>query len=152
MDDQDESKGMKSDLLASVATSINNIGFLRQRLGSGTNTEIMSVYKESLKLEKKILGNDHLSVGTTLNNIGSVYFSNESFEEALKAYQQALDILVLNLGGFHMDVATVYSNIGDVYFATKKMEEAGISYDMALKIRWSELGVDGKRDQRIIRL
>mmetsp|Transcript_6492 Transcript_6492/g.7436 ORF Transcript_6492/g.7436 Transcript_6492/m.7436 type:complete len:441 (+) Transcript_6492:99-1421(+) len=153
-DDDATPVSVKDQLLASVATSINNIGFLRQRMNSATVEEIMSVYKESLQIKKRILGENHLSVGTTLNNIGSVYFSNELFHEAMNAYQQALEIMVLKLGNFHLDVATVYSNIGDVYFATDRLEEAEISYDLALKTRWSVIGdnKDRKNDPRVVRL
>eukprot|EP00540_Astrosyne_radiata_P016252 CAMPEP_0116840308 /NCGR_PEP_ID=MMETSP0418-20121206/10273_1 /TAXON_ID=1158023 /ORGANISM="Astrosyne radiata, Strain 13vi08-1A" /LENGTH=37 /DNA_ID= /DNA_START= /DNA_END= /DNA_ORIENTATION= len=35
----------------------------------------MAAYKNSLRIKKEILGKDDLSVGKTLNNIGSVYFS-----------------------------------------------------------------------------
>merc|ERR1712176_707408 len=69
------SEGMKIKIQSSMATTINNIAFLCQRIGSRTTSDIMSVYEQSLKIKKKYLGNNHLNVGTTLNNIGSVYFS-----------------------------------------------------------------------------
>jgi len=134
---------MKNQLLASVATSINNIGFIRQKLGDTTAEDIMSAYQDSLRIKKKILGENDLSIGTTLNNIGSVYFKDGNYELAMESYQRALEIMVSNLGMYHLDVATVHSNIGDVYAAMmpNKLDAARISYDAALQVRWSELGV-----------
>jgi len=146
------SKRMRRHLLASVATSINNIGFLLQRLGDSTIDEIMSFYQNSLRIKEKVLGKNHLSIGATHNNIGSVYFRNGDHEEAMTAYQQALEIITSNLGTYHLDVATVHSNIGDIYLATNKLEAARTSYNQALKIRWLELGDGNITDARVIRL
>jgi len=143
---------MKNQLLASVATSINNIGFLRQKLGDTTAEDIMSAYRDSLRIKKKILGENDLSIGTTLNNIGSVYFKDGNYELAMESYQRALDIMVSNLGMYHLDVATVHSNIGDVYAAMmpNKLDAARISYDAALQVRWSELGIADPRTTRLL--
>mmetsp|Transcript_1314 Transcript_1314/g.1993 ORF Transcript_1314/g.1993 Transcript_1314/m.1993 type:complete len:558 (-) Transcript_1314:70-1743(-) len=144
-----ESSDVTEQLLASVATSINNIGYLRQRSGGCTTDEIMTAYKDSLQIKKEILGEKDLGVGKTLNNIGSVYFGAGANEDAMKAYEEALEIIISNLGPKHLDVATVYSNIGDVQLAQKQLEESGVSYREALKIRWAQLS---DHDPKIIRL
>lgn len=138
----------KDNLLASVATSINNIGYLRQRSGA-TSEEIMSAYQDSLQIKKEILGPTDLSVGKTLNNIGSVYFTTGQFQNAMQAYCSALHIMELNLGKTHLDVATVHSNIGDVHMAKRELEKARQRYSDALKIRWARLG---DQDPKVIRL
>jgi tetratricopeptide (TPR) repeat protein len=135
-------------LLASVATSINNIGYLRQRSGASTE-ESMSAYRDSLKIKKEILGESHLSVGKTLNNIGSVYYSARDFEHALQAYHEAKDIMEHNVGATHRDVATVHSNIGDVYMAMGEGQKAHAQYKEALNIRWMCFH---ERDPKVIRL
>jgi len=132
-------KDLTDRLLASVATSINNIGYLLQRSGVPM-CEVMAAYKDSLQIKQEILGDKHLSVGKTLNNIGSVYFKNHDNHDALEAYEQARKIMVDNLGPSHLDVATVYSNIGDVYLSTHKLELARQNYRASLNIRWSQLG------------
>ena len=58
-------------LLVIMATSINNIGYLRQRAGEATPDETMAAYNKSLRIKRKLLGNGSLSVGKTLNNIAS---------------------------------------------------------------------------------
>jgi tetratricopeptide (TPR) repeat protein len=135
-------------LLASVATSINNIGYLRQRSGASPE-ESMAAYRDSLKIKKEILGESHLSVGKTLNNIGSVYYSARDFEHALQAYHEAKDILERNLGATHGDVATVHSNIGDVYMAMGEGQKAHDQYKEALNIRWMRFH---EHDPKVIRL
>lgn len=147
---QQSLKSVDSDgLLASVATSINNIGYLRQRSGAASAEESMAAYHDSLKIKREVLGESHLSVGKTLNNIGSVYYSCRDFENALQAYHEAKEILECNLGTTHGDVATVHSNIGDVYMAQGEVEKAHDQYKEALNIRWMNFD---EHDPRVIRL
>jgi tetratricopeptide (TPR) repeat protein len=147
--------GCKSDnaedqkLLVSMATSINNIGYLRQRAGDATPDETMAAYKKSLRIKREILGKDSLSVGKTLNNIGSVHYLKQDYDGALSAYEEALQIMQANLGAMHPDVATVWSNIGDVYLGKKSQLKALEHYRYALTIRWT---VFGEHDQRVVRL
>eukprot|EP00429_Kryptoperidinium_foliaceum_P067189 CAMPEP_0176055840 /NCGR_PEP_ID=MMETSP0120_2-20121206/27804_1 /TAXON_ID=160619 /ORGANISM="Kryptoperidinium foliaceum, Strain CCMP 1326" /LENGTH=815 /DNA_ID=CAMNT_0017389341 /DNA_START=128 /DNA_END=2575 /DNA_ORIENTATION=- len=155
-DDADEKNvdgnGQEMDpkLLVSMATSINNIGYLRQRAGEATPDETMAAYKKSLRIKRKILGNDSLSVGKTLNNIGSVYYLKKEFEGAFPAYEEALTIMKANLGDDHPDVATVISNMGDVNLALKKKDEALDRYRTALNIRWNAFGEKDPRTMRLL--
>jgi len=142
-------KDLTDRLLASVATSINNIGYLLQRSGVQM-CEVMAAYKDSLQIKQKILGNEHLSVGRTLNNIGSVYFKNRDYHAALESYEQAQKIMIANLGLDHLDVATVYSNTGDVYLSSKNPEIALQKYKESLRIRWSQLGHGHSKVTRLL--
>jgi tetratricopeptide (TPR) repeat protein len=135
--------------LVSMATSINNIGYLRQRSGDATPEETMAAYKKSLRIKRRILGNDSLSVGKTLNNIGSVHYLKRDFERALAAYDEALEIMKATLGDKHPDVATVMSNIGDVYLAQDNKAISTKYYRLALVIRWEAFG---ERSPRVVRL
>jgi len=145
----DDGKPADPDALVSMATSINNIGYLRQRSGDATPEETMAAYKKSLRIKRRILGNDSLSVGKTLNNIGSVHYLKRDFERALAAYDEALEIMKANLGDKHPDVATVMSNVGDVYLAQDNKEISIKNYRMALAIRWEAFG---ERSPRVVRL
>lgn len=135
--------------LVSMATSINNIGYLRQRSGDATPEETMAAYKKSLRIKRRILGNDSLSVGKTLNNIGSVHYLKRELDHALSAYDEALEIMKANLGEKHPDVATVMSNIGDVYLAQDNKETSIKYYRLALCIRWEAFG---NHSPRVVRL
>jgi tetratricopeptide (TPR) repeat protein len=136
-------------LLLSMATSINNIGYLRQRAGDATPDETMQAYKKSLRIKQKILGKDSLSVGKTLNNIGSVHYLKGEFPGALDAYKEALQVMQSNLGDGHPDVATVWSNMGDVHLGMSLKTEALEHYRNALNIRWTSFG---EHDPKVVRL
>jgi len=141
---------LTNGLLASVATSMNNIGYLLQRSGVPL-CEVVAAYQDSLQIKQKILGYKHLSVGKTLNNIGSVHFKNHKHRDALEAYEQARKIMVDNLEANHLDVATVYSNIGDVYLSTQNLELALQNYRESLKIRWLHLGHNHSKVVRLLK-
>eukprot|EP00980_Cylindrotheca_fusiformis_P003869 scaffold858_cov123-Cylindrotheca_fusiformis.AAC.45 len=145
------SKLSKGDcqVLVSMATSINNIGYLRQRSGEASAQETMTAYRKSLRIKRRILGNDSLSVGKTLNNIGSVYYLGRDFEGALKAYEEAMTIMKSNLGEEHPDIATVMSNMGDVYLANGQDDKTLEFYRLALNVRYANFG---KHDPRVVRL
>ena len=148
-DDPDVIQKTDHRLLVSMATSINNIGYLRQRAGDATPDETMAAYKKSLRIKRQILGNDSLSVGKTLNNIGSVHYLKQEFPGALMAYEEALQIMQSALGPEHPDVATVFSNMGDVYWAQGDKPKALEHYRNALTIRW---GCFGEHDPKVVRL
>jgi hypothetical protein len=61
-------------IIAPVATSINNMTYLKQRTGQASAHKTMASYLKSLQTKREILGPNHLSVGKTLNNIGSVFY------------------------------------------------------------------------------
>lgn len=138
-----------SQVLVSMATSINNIGYLRQRSGEASISETMAAYQKALRIKRRILGNDSLSLGKTLNNIGSVHYLTRDFEGALEAYLEALGIMIKNLGDHHPDIATVMSNIGDVHLANGKDQNSLEHYRSALNIRYANFG---KHDPRVVRL
>jgi tetratricopeptide (TPR) repeat protein len=137
------------EILVSMATSINNIGYLRQRSGDATPDETMAAYNRSLHIKRRVLGNDSLSVGKTLNNIGSVHYLKREFDLAVPAYEEALQIMKINLGDKHTDIATVMSNIGDVFLAQGDPETSLQQYRQALIIRWENFG---EKDPRVVRL
>ena len=156
------------ELWISVATSINNIGYLRQQSGQASAEETMQAYQNSLKIKRRVLGKDNLSVGKTLNNLGTVHYLKREYKQALKAYQEALQIMKASLGSYHLDVGTVHSNIGDVYWAQSgdarladekacPQENYQYSRDAALRhyrhsleIRWEQL--QDHHDPKVIRL
>mmetsp|Transcript_50844 Transcript_50844/g.58763 ORF Transcript_50844/g.58763 Transcript_50844/m.58763 type:complete len:633 (-) Transcript_50844:145-2043(-) len=146
---QRENSNTDPQILVSMATSINNIGYLRQRSGDATPEETMAAYRKSLRIKRRILGDDSLSVGKTLNNIGSVHYLKRDFNRALPAYEEAIEIMKANLGSDHPDVATVMSNIGDVYLARGDLKTSLQNYRLALAIRWEKFG---EKSPRVIRL
>ena len=50
------------------------------------------MYKEALAIRKKVLGEEHPSVATSLNNLGLLYNNQGKYDEAEKMYKEALAI------------------------------------------------------------
>lgn len=101
---------------------------------------------KSFQMKRDMLGPDHLSVGTALNNVGSGFYLRKQYGPALTAYREALNTMKARLGGGdgrqHLDLATVISNIGDVHKAAGRVQDALEKYHEALNIRWSQLRKD----------
>lgn len=139
----------KSKILASMATSINNLAYLRQVKGEASAAETLESYEIALSIKQEILGSKHLSVGKTLNNIGSVHYIQRNFYAAAENYEEARDILRAHLGEESLDVSTVTSNLGDVHYCLKQWKRASEEYRAALGLRWKILGA---KDPKVVRL
>ena len=50
------------------------------------------MYKEALVIDKKVSGEEHPSVATSLNNLGILYKNQGKYDEAEKMYKEALAI------------------------------------------------------------
>jgi tetratricopeptide (TPR) repeat protein len=140
----------RADVVASVATSINNLTYLRQRAGLLSADESLAGYLRSLQMKREALGPGHLGVGRTLNNVGSAFYLKKEYGPALRAYTDARDILEASLGPDHGDVGTVASNIGDACLALGRRAEALERYRAALRIRWAALGPSDARVERLM--
>lgn len=143
------SKEERGRVLVSMATSINNLTYLRQVRGNMSSRETLESYEMALHIKREILGPDHISVAKTLSNIGSVYYLQENFHDAAAFYEHARDILTINLGDDHLDVCTVTSNLGDVHCSMKQWQRAVEEYRAAFKLRWRLLG---PADPKVVRL
>jgi len=144
-----ESPRKDDSVLASMATSINNMTYLKQVRGQASTDETMASYLKSLQIKREILGPDHLSVGKTLNNIGSVFYLKHEHDAALTAYKDAYRILSKHLGEEDLDTVTVLSNMADVHAVAGNKEEALGTYRAAVQKRWKLLGAS---DPKVIRL
>ena len=145
----EDQEAQMATMLASMATSINNMTYLKQRRGQASADETMAAYIKSLQIKREVLGPDHLSVGKTLSNIGSVFYLKKEFVPALKAYENAYDIMAAQLGSHDLEVGTVLANLGDVHFQMGHREEALSYYKRAIDIRWVPLG---NNDPKVVRL
>ena len=64
---------------------------------------------------KQVLGNEHPSVATSLNNLAVLYKNQGRYEEAETLYLQALELRKKLLGNDHPDVATSLNNLAALY-------------------------------------
>ena len=58
----------------------------------GQSIEAAKCYQKALDIRIKSLGNEHLDVATSYNNIAFVHFKNREYEKALSYLHMALSI------------------------------------------------------------
>ena len=140
----------KQHILASIATSMNNLAFLQHNQSRIDAGETLALYQTALQIKRHVLGHQHLSVGKTLNNIGSIHYIQREFHMAAQTYEEARTILQLHLGNHHLDVCTVTSNIGDVHCSMKQWTCAVKEYRAALELRWPLYGPSDPKNIRLM--
>ncbi len=100
------------------------------------------LYKRSLKIKEKCLGEDHSSVAITLNNLGELYRQQSRYDEAEPLYKRSLVIREDKLGKDHPDVAQSLNNLAGLYESQGKYAEAELLYKRDLSISEKFLGED----------
>ena len=84
----------------------------------------MRCYKKAHRIYVEQLGEEHVDVAVTLNNIGQVYHAMKKYKKSMSAYNDSLQIMRLLLGEGHRNVATTLFNKGLVYVSCEKYEKA----------------------------
>jgi len=113
---------------ASIASSLNNIGFIYSQ--QGKVAEALSYHERALALFEQV-GNP-ARIATSLNNIGEVYRRQGKLEEALSYQERALAFR--EQVGNPADIALSLRNIGFVYQQQEKWEQAIERYEKALSL------------------
>ena len=116
-----------------VAACLNCIGVLHYIMPSGRDAIALDSLLTSLHLRLTLLHRDHIDVGTTLNNIGRVYFQQGKYEDAMEAYKESLRVR-RKCQGDSVDVAATLFNIGQVYHQLDERNRALILYKEFLKL------------------
>ncbi|KAG7355904.1 expressed tetratricopeptide repeat protein [Nitzschia inconspicua] len=97
-------------------------------------------YRKALVIREKCLGEDHLDVAGSYQNIGESLCKLGDFQGALAAYRESLSILESLLGENHADVASGHSLLGDVLYQQGDFQGAMEEYSIALAIREEVFG------------
>ncbi len=105
----------------------------------GKYTEAIEFYEKALEILQKILPPNHPLLGTSYNNISTVYENMGEYLKALSYYEKDLEILQKTLPANHPDLATSYNNIGVVYDNMGEHSKALSYYEKALEIRQNTL-------------
>ena len=82
---------------------------------AGKYEQAIPLAEQALTLAKKMYGEEHPAVATSLNNLGLLYSSMGRYEEAERYYEQALAIFKRLLGEEHPHVATSLNNLAGLY-------------------------------------
>lgn len=97
-------------------------------------------YRKALVIRERALGEDHLDVAGSYQNIGESLCKLGDFQGALAAYRESLSILESLLGENHADVALGHSMLGNVLYQQGDFQAAMEEYSIALAIREEVFG------------
>jgi tetratricopeptide (TPR) repeat protein len=93
------------------------------------------LYLEALELRKRLLGDAHPSVASSLNSLALLYNSQGRYAEAEPLLQQALELRKRLLGEEHPSVASSLHNLAALYSSQGRYAEAEPLYLQALELR-----------------
>lgn len=131
-----------------VAACMNCIGVLHYIMPKGDSDTALEALQTSIQIRITNLGEDHIDVGTTWNNVGRIFFQQANYEEAMDAYRKSLRIRRREQGN-SVDVAATIFNIGQVYHQQGEKERALRHYQEFLKLAKKHFG-DYHRDICIV--
>ncbi|KAK0623518.1 hypothetical protein B0T14DRAFT_425965 [Immersiella caudata] len=118
-------------LLSKVGQSFQNLGKYK---------EAEQMHQQALQLREKVLGKEHPSTLTSMNNLGNVLDGQGKYEEAEQMHQQALQLNEKVLGKEHPSTLDSMNNLGNVLGSQGKYEEAEQMYQQTLQLREKVLG------------
>ncbi|MDR4926510.1 FxSxx-COOH system tetratricopeptide repeat protein [Peribacillus simplex] len=119
-----------------LANYYNNLGFIffktfqhNENIGINTDNELDIAKKyinRSLRLFRKVIGENHLHYCSILNNLGMIYEKEGNFNQAKKKYTEGIKIIRLLGHDNHQLLSSIESNLGSVCWMSgefKKGEE-----------------------------
>lgn len=95
--------------------------------------DAIPLYRMSLDIRKKLLGQDHLAVATSLNNLGVGLKRKGHLQEAEDAYMHSLAIRKQALGEEHVIVAQSFHNLAALKEVMGEQQAAEELYRKAIK-------------------
>ena len=105
-----------------VAEANNNLARCHYYAGSYDAAE--SAAFECTQIYEKLYGLEHLSVATSLGNIGMLYHLQGRFADAEKAYKRGVAIRTKRQGANHQDTLKLIQNYANLLRDLKRDEEA----------------------------
>ncbi|MES2566966.1 MAG: tetratricopeptide repeat protein [Bacteroidota bacterium] len=131
---------LKRFYLKSIASALNNIGFLANNRGDVPKA--LSYYQKSLKIQEEI--KDKAGIANSVNNIGYIHNSRGDIQKALDFYHKSLKIYEEMLAenkdrnealNIKKGIAYSLNNIGQIYLTQGDISKTLDAYDRSLKIR-----------------
>jgi tetratricopeptide (TPR) repeat protein len=120
------------------AFSLNQLAALYHSQGKYNEAE--PLYRRSLSIVEKQLGENHPDVANSLNNLAVLYKNQGKYNEAEPLLLRSLSILEKQLGENHPNVATSLNNLAGLYKSQGKYNEAESLYRRSLSIWEKQLG------------
>ncbi|MGD1904755.1 MAG: CHAT domain-containing protein [Leptolyngbyaceae cyanobacterium] len=134
----------QANLLERTDDALNQVSALNQRVidlyQSGRYDEAISLAEELLVILREQLGEDHLDVANSLNNLAELHLTQNRYGEVESFYQEALGIYRDQLGERHPNVASNLNNLATLYRKQGRYREAESLHLEALAIRHEQFG------------
>ena len=106
----------------------------------GNAFQAIEYYEKALEMKKAFLGDSHLSVADTLNNLGLAWSSLGENKKAIEYYEKALEMKKAFLGDSHPSVADTLNNLGAAWSDLGENKKAIEYYEKALEMKKAFLG------------
>ena len=110
------------------------IGLSRFYHGQDAYTQALPWDEQCLLVLKERLGEEHIDITISLNNLAELYRRQKRYLEAEPLYLQALELRKKLLGTEHPSIQTHLNNLAELYREQKRYSEAELLYLQALKI------------------
>ncbi|MDF5724368.1 MAG: tetratricopeptide repeat protein [Rhizonema sp. PD37] len=95
-------------------------------------------YEQCVSVVQSFLGEEHLDIATSYNNLALLYYSQGQYTKAEPLYKKALELKQRLLGEEHPSVGTSYNNLANLYRSQGRYTEAEPLYKKALEL-WQRL-------------
>jgi len=115
-------------------------GIARFYNGQGLYALAEVPYQRCLEAVKKILGDRHPDVASSLNNLATLYYSQGRYDEAENLRLQCLEIERETLGEKHPQFASSLNNLAALYSSQGRYDEAEPLFQDALRLSRELLG------------
>ncbi|WP_414756479.1 CHAT domain-containing protein, partial [Anabaena sp. CCY 9910] len=100
----------------------------------GRYAEAEPLFHQALEMRKRLLGQEHPDVATSLNNLALLYNRQGRYAEAEPLFHQALEMRKRLLGQEHPDVATSLNNLAGLYWGQGDINHALKFFTQGLKV------------------
>ncbi|MDA8018811.1 MAG: serine/threonine-protein kinase [Thermoanaerobaculia bacterium] len=116
-----------------LAVRTNLIGALiqQERLEEG-----LALQQENLAQQRRIFGDESVSVANSLNSLGTILARKGDWSLAETAFEESLDLWTRLLGPRHPQVVNTTRNLGRIAELLGRPEEALAHLNRAIELRW----------------
>ena len=129
-----------ADLVADMQLDLREAADLLANVGrylhkQAKDKEAERLHTQALTIRRKVLGNDHPDVASSLKNLADVYSALRRYADSERLHVEALAIREKVYGSEHADIAHSLNNLAIVYRIMGKHQEAERLHLRALAIR-----------------
>jgi len=128
---------VERERVAKAAASNHQVHLL---IGQKKFADARPVAEEALESRKKLFGDSHPDMATSLQNLAFVYGKMGNDIEAERLYQHAIEIMTKVGARMHPSTATILENLGVLYRARRDYSKAEPRLRESLDIRTKTLG------------